>query len=98
MNNKKKYRVYAFKDVKAYDVTKAEAQISARKVMTSQIEIGEGGEIIAAGGSPNLQELFQMLYICPVRNHELKAIVETILERRPDPKLIPAGSFIELFL
>ena len=36
MNSKKKYRVYAFKEVKAYNVAKAEAQVSAKKVMTSR--------------------------------------------------------------
>ena len=97
VNTKNRYRVYAFKEVKAYNVAKAEAQVTARKVMTSQIEKTEDGTIATTGGSPNPQELFYMLMLCPMRNKELKAMVDTILEMRPDPELKPVGAFFDPF-
>ena len=97
MNSKKKYRVYAFKEVKAYNVAKAEAQVSAKKVMTCEIEKQKDGTIVTTGGSPNPQELFYMLMLCPMRNKELKAMVDTILEMRPDPELKPVGAFFDPF-
>ena len=95
MNSKKKYRVYAFKEVKAYNVAKAEAQVSAKKVMTCEIEKQKDGTIATTGGSPNPQELFYMLMLCPMRNEELKAFVDGVLELRPNPNMLLKGAFLE---
>ena len=95
MNTNNRYRVYAFEEVKAYNVAKAEAQVTARKVMTSQIEKTEDGTIATTGGSPNPQELFYMLMLCPMRNEELKAFVDGVLELRPNPNMLLKGAFLE---